>query len=159
MLACEDELTIHLPLTDTGTATAESTYADLVGDYSPALAIDNDQTTSWISDGPGPAGVPTEFSWTTQHQECITQVVIYGNGHQADPQLQRDHGFEEVTVTVVDSGKTVFRESRKLPGTPDPTVLIATGGVRGDQVKLQFADPERLPGGFSELAVSGVRPR
>jgi hypothetical protein len=156
--ACEGELTINLPITSTGTVMAETTYEDFTDDYSAALVMDGNLQTSWFSAGPNQDGSPTKFRWMSPRQECISQVVVYGNGNHRAPELRRSYGFDQVTVRVLDGGSLLFSDKRLLPAASDPAALVNTGGVRGDQVLLLFEGYQNMQrGGFSELTVNAVQ--
>jgi hypothetical protein len=140
-------------ITGQGAATASSEYSE---EFPAMLGIDGDPSTSWFSAGSQVDGDASVFTWSTDRQWVIKQVVIEGNGANADAANRIDYGFESVTVEVL-SGETVsYSETFGLPGTPDPTVT-ARPDAPGDTVRLTFTGHEAPDcGGFGELTVTGV---
>ena len=98
------------------------------------------------------------FEWAGDRQECITHITLEGNGSHDDPEFREGYGFGEVVVRIKDGEKVVFSQRHALAGSPDPTTSIATGGIRGDVIELQFHSHERADcGGFSELRINALR--
>lgn len=141
-------------LTPIGVVGASSVFNN---DYPASLSVDDDQSTSWFSDGPEGPGIPSVFSWSTSQAHCISSLLFRGNGLHTNPDFREDYGFARVVVKIYDSANTpVFQVDFDLPGTPDPELDIETGGVTGKRVELELYGHESSNcGGFSELKVLG----
>ena len=124
-------------------------------EYPPILSVDGDLSTSWFSTGP--EGGPSAYSWVLSGDRCIYGIEIHGNALHSNPSFREDFGFGAVTVKVLDvAGSVVFSEAADLAGTPDPDVVLDTGGVVGSRVVLELTGHESVDcGGFSELEVTG----
>jgi hypothetical protein len=138
-------------ITDLGVVGASTVFEG----YPPILSADGDFSTSWFSTGPE-AG-PTAYLWTLNEERCIAQIKLTGNALHSNPAFREDFGFGSVTVKVLDrETELVFQQTWPLDGTPDPEVTVATGGVMGSRVVLEFTGHENNDcGGFSELEVLG----
>lgn len=142
-----------IDITAQGTASASSEYSS---DFPASFGIDGDPTTSWFSAGTQVDGAASTFTWSTDGQWVIKQVVIEGNGANADPANRIGYGFESVTVEVLSGDSVSYSETFGLPGTPDPTVT-ARPDAPGDTVRLTFTGHEAEDcGGFGELTITGV---
>lgn len=145
-------------ITSIGWVEVSSVFDPFFGSSYPAdLSVDGNQGTSWFSAGPESDGAPTFFKWITQSNACIQELQIIGNGNHNNADFRQGFGFESVTVRMYDtSGSEVFRETYGLPGTPDPTVEVVTGGVEAHRIELYLDGHESNDcGGFSELMVYG----
>ena len=151
----------------TGAAECETNGMDITGlgvvgassvfdGYPPILSADGDVSSSWFSEGPKMGGGPTVYSWTLSNAHCIARIELTGNGLHSNPAFREDFGFGEVTVRVLDGASVVFEREVALDGTPDPDVMVETGGVRATRLLLEFTGHENVDcGGFSELRVTG----
>lgn len=161
------QVTGDLPTTTTTTATTTTaagtvqagTNIAATGTAQPssgdgALALDGDPATSWMADV-GADGDNSLFVWSAPGQATISAVTIVGNGANTDETLRTGHGFESVTVNVIDgTGNQVFTQTVSLAGSPDPTVTV-TPNVAGANVALLFTGHEASDrAGFAELEVT-----
>ena len=145
-------------ITQSGEVLASSVFDTLLGPaYEADLAIDGNIGTSWFSAGPSEDGVESTFEWYTQFDHCIDGVALISNSMHANPDFHEGFGFEAATLEVIDqSGSVVFEEEIDLSGTPDPDIILDTGGVLGNQVRVRFREHESEDcGGFAELAIDG----
>ncbi|MCZ7532657.1 MAG: discoidin domain-containing protein [Acidimicrobiia bacterium] len=148
--------TTTLPVADHN-ATVEGTVSassQLCGSYAPAKAVDGDVTTSWISSS-GDGGTSV-FRWASPQDDFIGGITIVSNA--ANAKRATDHGFEAVTVSILDSAaNVVFEERVDLPGTPDPDVVLHPNVV-GQLIVLLLEGHENPKGsGFAELTVMVAR--
>ncbi|NNF08764.1 MAG: toll/interleukin-1 receptor domain-containing protein [Acidimicrobiia bacterium] len=146
--------TTTLPVADYD-ATREGTVSAsslLCGSYGATKATDGSVTTSWIS-GRGDVESST-FVWTGDQDEFIGSVSIISNAAHSRTSYRTNHGFESVTVQVIDAaGTVVYEEDVELPGTPDPDVLVYPN-VIGRSVSLLLMGPETpSASGFAEFNV------
>lgn len=145
-------------ITQNGEVLASSVFDSLLGPaYEADLSIDGDVATSWFSAGPSKDGVESTFEWYTQFDHCIDGIAIVSNSMHANTDFREGFGFEAATVEIVDqSGSVVFEEDLDLSGTPDPDIVLDTGGALGNQVRIRFREHESEDcGGFAELAIDG----
>ena len=136
-----------------------SVFASSTADGYPAqAAVDGDRTTSWFSTGPDPNGKPTTFTWTGTKDDLISNVSIFSNSQNSNPDFREGYYFSGVTVEVLDaSGSVVFQKFVSLAGTPDPDVSVQPN-VLGRTVLLLFTGSESQDcGGFSEFIVTALR--
>lgn len=80
----------------------------------------------------------------------------------ANPDFHEGFGFESAsfesaTIEILDqAGDVVFEEELDLSGTPDPDIVLNTGGALGNQVRIRFREHESEDcGGFAELTIDG----
>lgn len=150
-------VTPSAPTTDItfeGHADASSMY-DL--DYAPAVAIDGDLTTSWLSAGPDADGTST-FVWTGIQEDVVFSIELVSNRDNQETEFRIDHGFGEVIVQLYNAAdELVFEETVNLDGTPDPDVIVYPNAV-GQWVWLILKGSEaRNASGFAELRVNVIR--
>ncbi len=140
-------------ITPEGVVEVSSVFNDNFQGY---LAVDDNFTTSWFSDGPGPNDTPAVFTWSVLQPYCISQITMTGNGLHQNQSFQENFGFESVVVRVFDAADTVvFQQMFSLAMTPDPP-MIAFPDVEGVRVELELSDHESSNcGGFSELEIVG----
>ena len=155
--SCADSAMLSVPITQDGTVVASTAFSD---EFLPALAVDGNYGTSWFSSGPEAGGAPSSYTWSTSAEECIEQITIAGNDQHEISAFRTGFGFGQVTLQIHSAaGELVFSRTEQLPGTPDPLINLDVGGVLGNRVTLLLLGHESGEcGGFSELAITAVRP-
>jgi hypothetical protein len=141
-------------LTALGVVSVSSLYSPA---YPASLSVDGNRTTSWFSAGPEGSGGPSNYAWTLpQTERCISEISIVGNDMHATPEFRQGFGFETVTVRMFNlTGDLVFEQSKGLPGSPDPEVVMMPS-ISAHRIELALEGHEDPTcGGFSELLVLG----
>jgi hypothetical protein len=141
-------------VTKEGTVAVSSTFS---GAFSPALAVDGNQSTSWFSKGDAD-GATSTFTWRGATDSMITRVSVIGNSRHANAAFRTGQGFNSSTVEVLDAaGTVVFTQAFSGPGSASPN-LTATPNVVGRSIRLRLTGHENPQcGGFSELTVEAAR--
>ena len=155
-LICGGEANLEKNITTQGQVSASSYYQD-DDRYMPSRAIDGRLSTSWFSKGVTD-GTESTYTWTSIEDRCFQSIHFVGNGLHEVTNFRKNFGFNQLAVEILDaSGKLVDAKTKLLDGSPDPTVTITPGGIRGRTVLLRLQGHESPScGGFSELTVNAL---
>ncbi len=141
-------------VTKDGTVAASSTSFGLNGRYAATRAVDGNATTAWYG-GDNRANVT--FTWTGTGDDCITQI---DTTNTAMVTARPNWGYESVIVEVLSqAGTSLFSKTVSMTGSPDPNLVVDTGGVVGRRVRLSFSglEAQHMTGGIAELNVKAKR--
>ena len=152
-LRCDGEVALDQNVTAAGSVSASSIFS---GSFDVDLAVDGELDSSWFSAGSITDGTESVFSWIGSAEHCLVSIGFEGNGLHSNTQFREGFGFGQMTVEIRDSSDTVvFSKIESLPGTPDPSRFIDTGGVVGRSVHLRMQGHESNDcGGFAELTIN-----
>jgi hypothetical protein len=137
-----------------GTVSASSTFPG--GEYPASNALDGSAATSWFSAGNADGDTST-FTWQGSRTDLITDVVITGNGENADASIRSGFGFNSITVQVLDGDVVKFSQDVPFPAGGTNSVTVKPN-VKGQIVRLLLhGHQDPTCGGFGEIQVGVAR--
>ena len=138
-----------------GSVSATSTFPG--GQYPVSNALDGSAATSWFSAGNADGDTST-FTWQGSRTDLITDVVITGNGENADPSIRSGFGFNGITVQVLDGDVVKFSQDVPFPAGSNGNSVTVKPNVKGQIVRLLLhGHQDPTCGGFGEIQVGVAR--